>query len=121
MSLRTPDRITSNMLSHLEQLKSDIPGLLNTPFQFSQKSDHIRWNELEELDIDQMQKRTDLHKMEKVLSYATYAKLRKEDLDRIGDPAMIKLFKLGQLTMEYMQFTQNTLENMIDGIDVKYR
>ena len=59
--------------------------------------------------------------LEKVLSNATYSKLRKEDVDRIGDPAMIKLFKLSQLTMEYMQFSQGLMENLIEGIDVKYR
>ena len=115
------ERISGGMVEHLEKLSQQVPEMLNRPFQFSQKQDKIRWNELEELDIDELQKTTNLHTLERHLSSATYAKLQKEDLDRIGDPAVTKLFKLSQLSMEYMQFTQNTLENLIEGIDIKYR
>jgi len=115
------ENISENMVSHLDKLKEQIPGMLNQPFQFSQKEDHIRWNELEDLDMNKLQENNDLDTLERLLSHATYAKIRKGDIDRIGDPAMIKLIKLSQLSMEYMQFTQNTIENLIEGVDVKYQ
>ena len=121
MARRGKENISENMIAHLTKLQEQMPEMLSKPFQFSQKEDHINWHQLEELDIGQMQKTPDLHLLEKVLSNATYSKLRKEDIDRIGDPAVIKLFKLSQLTMEYMQFNQGLMENLIEGIDVKYR
>lgn len=121
MSFKAKENISDNMTKHLDQLRNQIPGLLNQPFQFSQKEDVIRWNELEDLDIGHIEKTTDLHTLEKVLSHLTFAKMRKEDIDRIADPAFIKLFKLSQLSMEYMQFTQNTVDNLIHGIDVKVK
>lgn len=121
MARREKDNISENMVSHLHKLRENIPQMLNKPFQFSQKEDHIPWNDLEDLDIDQVIANNDFKTLEKLLSHCTYSKIRKEDIDRIADPAMIKLFKLSQLSMEYMQFTQNTLENIIEGVDVKYK
>ena len=121
MARRTKENISNNMIAHLDQLQSQVPGLLTRPFQFSQKQDSINWKELEELDLDKIQADVNLSALERLLSKYTYAKLTKQDLDKIADPSAIKLFKLSQLTMEYMQFTQNTVENLIQGVDVKYR
>lgn len=43
--------------------------------------------------------------MELLLQNATFAKLEKSDLKRIKDKNLIKLFKLGQLTTEYLLYT----------------
>lgn len=120
MARRGQENVSENMTKHLNKITEQIPGLLNRPFQFSQKLDSVNWKELEELDIDKVQNSTDLYALERLLSKYTYAKLNKQDIDKIADPNMIKLIKLSQLSMEYMQFTQNTMENMISGIDIKY-
>ena len=47
---------------------------------------------------------TDISQLEKLLQNIANAKLNKHDLKRFGDKNMIKLFKVGQLTTEYLLY-----------------
>ncbi len=47
--------------------------------------------------------------MERMLQNLTFATLDKPDLKRIKDKNLIKLFKLGQLTTEYLLYTQGEI------------
>ena len=56
MARRGKENISENMIAHLTKLQEKIPDMLSKPFQFSQKEDHLNWHQLEELDIDHLQK-----------------------------------------------------------------
>ena len=47
---------------------------------------------------------TDISQLEKLLQNIANAKLNTHDLKRFGDKNMIKLFKVGQLTTEYLLY-----------------
>jgi len=47
-------------------------------------------------------KTTDIVYLEKILQNVANAKLSRADLKMFGDKNMIKLFKVGQLTTEYL-------------------
>lgn len=48
---------------------------------------------------------TDIDKLERLLQNLTFSQLEKSDLKRVKDKNIIKLFKLGQLTTEYLLYT----------------
>ena len=64
------------------------------------------WHLMEEVDLDKIIRTADIPKLELLVQNLTYARLEKEDLKRIKDKNILKLFKLGQLTTEYLLYTQ---------------
>jgi hypothetical protein len=55
--------------------------------------------------MDKVIREVDIDKVERLLHNVTYSQLEKPDLKRIADKNVIKIFKLGQLTTEYLLFT----------------
>jgi zinc finger protein DZIP1 len=49
-----------------------------------------------------------------------FSQIRKEDVDHIGNPAFSKLFKLSQLSVEYLLYAQEFLENTAKASDLEY-
>jgi zinc finger protein DZIP1 len=59
------------------------------------------------VDLDRVQKELDLATLETLLNNITYASLDREDLERLGDQHFLKLFRVAQLTIEYLLYTQD--------------
>ena len=47
----------------------------------------------------------DLRSLESLLQNITYAKVEREDVERFGDDYFVKLFRLSQLSIEYLIYT----------------
>ncbi len=62
--------------------------------------------------MDKVIREVDIDKVERLLHNVTYSQLEKPDLKRIADKNVIKIFKLGQLTTEYLLFTQGYADTM---------
>jgi len=56
-------------------------------------------------DLDKMVREVDLRQLEGLLQNITYAHLDRDDLERLGDAHFIKLFRLSQLSIEYLIYT----------------
>ena len=63
---------------------------------------------------------TDISQLEKLLQNIANAKLNKHDLKRFGDKNMIKLFKVGQLTTEYLLTAQGHSEGVLQAAEQEY-
>ena len=72
-------------------------------------------------DIDRLVGEVDLATLEQLLQNITYARLDREDLERLGDAHFIKLFRLSQLSIEYLIYTQNYLETLTRSLDLHYK
>ena len=59
------------------------------------------------VDLDRVVKEIDLSSLETLLNNITYASLDRDDIERLGDQHFIKLFRLSQLTIEYLLYTQD--------------
>lgn len=57
------------------------------------------------VDLDRVVKEIDLQTLETLLSNVTFASLDREDVDRLGDAHFVKLFRVAQLTIEYLLYT----------------
>ena len=53
---------------------------------------------------------SDVGKLERHLQNVTFANIDKADLKRINDKNILKLLKLGQLSTEYLLYTQGVAE-----------
>jgi len=72
-------------------------------------------------DIDRIATEMDLRSLESILQNITYSHLDREDLERMGDAHFVKLFRLSQLSIEYLIYTQNYLETLTKSLDFHYR
>ena len=72
-------------------------------------------------DVDKIISTTDLWQLEQLLQNLTYANLDREDLERLGDTHFIKLFRLSQMSVEYLIYTQNYLETLTKTLDLHYK
>jgi hypothetical protein len=62
--------------------------------------------------MDRLIREGDIDKLERMLQIVTFAQLEKPDLKRINDKNIIKLFKLGQLSTEYLLYTQGVADSI---------
>jgi len=79
-------------------------------FVFTEKTETLNWDMISQTDVNQIIQTTDVAYLETMLQNITNAQLKREDLKRFGDKNLIKLFKVGQLTLEYLLFAQNHSE-----------
>jgi zinc finger protein DZIP1 len=73
------------------------------------------------VDLDRLQKELDLQTLESLLNNITYANLDRDDLERLGDQHFVKLFRIAQLTIEYLLYTQDYFQSVNKVLDVKGR
>ena len=57
--------------------------------------------------------------LETLLHNVTFAHLDREDLERLGDQHFLKLFRVAQLTIEYLLYTQDYFQSVNRVLDVK--
>lgn len=73
-------------------------------FAFKEKTEALDWDAIARADLDQIAQTTDIEGLESILQNVANAKLTRTDLKKFGDKNMIKLFKVGQLTTEYLLY-----------------
>jgi zinc finger protein DZIP1 len=59
------------------------------------------------VDLDRVVKEIDLSTLETLLSNITFANLERDDIERLGDAHFVKLFRVAQMTIEYLLYTQD--------------
>ena len=86
-----------------------------------QSGGRINWRQLMNVDLERVTKELDLATLETLLNNVTYAALDREDLERLGDQHFIKLFRVAQLTIEYLLYTQDYFQSVNKVLDLKGR
>jgi len=72
-------------------------------------------------NVDKIVEEVDLRQLEALLQNLTYAHLDRDDMELLGDAHFTKLFRLSQLSIEYLIYTQNYLETLTKSLDLHYR
>ena len=90
-------------------------------FNFQEKNGRLDWRRIMNTDISKMTQQIDLKQLESLLQNITYAQLDREDMDRFGDDNFLKLFKLSQMGIEYLVYTQNYLDCLTRTLDMQYK
>jgi len=81
----------------------------------------MNWRQIMNADVDKITQTCDLRMLEQLLQNITYANLDREDMERFGDENFLKLFKLSQMSIEYLVYTQNYLECLTRTLDMQYK
>ncbi len=90
-------------------------------FKFSERQGRVNWRALINTNLEQVADQIDLRQLESLLQNITYAELDREDFERMGDAHFCKLFRLAQLSIEYLVYTQNYLETLTKSLDSHYK
>lgn len=79
-------------------------------FVFKQRSGAVNWREIQNIDIDQLIHTGDIGKINGILENLTFASIDKSDLERYPDTFFLKLFRLSQFALEYLQDKQRKID-----------
>lgn len=90
-------------------------------FKFSERQGRVNWRALINTNLEQVADQIDLRQLESLLQNITYAELDRDDFERMGDAHFCKLFRLAQLSIEYLVYTQNYLETLTKSLDAHYK
>ena len=134
-----PSQMHQNLLGGLIQAAAGTNGLITSvnesrenlvfghlmplppKFNFQARQGRINWRTIMNTDIEKIVSNVDLLQLESLLQNLTYANLDREDLERLGDTHFIKLFRLSQMSIEYLVYTQNYLETLTKTLDLHYK
>ena len=72
------------------------------------------------VSLDRIVRETDIDTLQLHLENLAFSDLTSLDVGMYGDEVFIKLFRLSQLTIEYLLNVQDTLASNLDALAVKY-
>ena len=120
-----PMRQTNGLIASVTDSKDNLfsSNLMPLPpkFTFQARQGRINWRQVMNLDLDKIVRDVDLKQLESMLQNLTYAHLDRDDMERLGDAHFVKLFRLSQLSIEYLIYTQNYLETLTKSLDLHYK
>lgn len=97
-------------------------GYQNPPsFMFRERKGKVNWRNIASLDVDEMVGKGDIRTLESYLSNICFANIEEEDVERIGDVNLLKLFRLSQYSLEYLLNCQNYLAHQSQALEYQYK
>lgn len=100
----------------MERPKTTIPFSSSENFVFRQRSGEMNWREIQNLDIDSLIQSGNITKINELLETLTYSNIEKSDLDRFSNSHILKMIRLSQFALEYLQQQKSKLESENDEI-----
>ncbi|XP_065149815.1 cilium assembly protein DZIP1 isoform X2 [Paramisgurnus dabryanus] len=82
------------------------------PFKFRARRENVDWRRINAVDVDRVACEMDFQTLQEHITPVTFCNVEGERCHRCQspvDPALIKLFRLAQLTVEYLLHTQDCL------------
>lgn len=86
-------------------------------FTFKQRAGRLNWRQIQGLDLNRIIETGDVLSLQSMLENIAYASLDREDLERFSDSSLMKLFKLSQLSIEYLMHSQDKLHSQALSLD----
>ncbi|XP_030637608.1 cilium assembly protein DZIP1 [Chanos chanos] len=82
------------------------------PFKFRARRESVDWRRIGAVDVDRVAAELDFHTLQEHITAVTFCSVEGERCPRCNsaaDPALLKLFRLAQLTVEYLLHSQDCL------------
>ncbi len=114
-------KITSESGRPREEEKG-VDGIYGTNggFFFQQRRGHLDLRGISSVDLDKLIREVDVDSLQLYIENITFCNLREEDLRYLTDPQVIKLFKISQLTIEYLLYSQDLFISNLSSLSKKY-
>lgn len=109
-------RISSN-INDLTKFEENI---LSNQFFFEQRRGKLDIRSISQVDIERIIVTTDIDSIQNLLENLTFCKLELNDINNLGDPLVLKLFRLCQLTIEYLLYSQEEILEKLTNLATKY-
>eukprot|EP00731_Ephydatia_muelleri_P030021 Em0021g544a len=87
-------------------------------FAFRKRWGQIDWRSLASVDVDRIAREMDFQQLQQNMSNVTFCNIEMEEFHDI-DPNFIKLFKLAQLIIEYLLYSQQYLSDHVIELEAK--
>lgn len=85
--------------------------LVFPPFKFEIKRFRIDWRQLNAVDVNAIIRNTDIDALEKIVSIISHGDIEAEDAASVSQANLLKIYKLAQLTVEYLLYAQDSLHH----------
>ncbi|KAL7482700.1 hypothetical protein ACHAW6_008358 [Cyclotella cf. meneghiniana] len=89
-------------------------------FQKRHHEDKIDLRRISTVDIDKIIEDVDLEELQSLLENITFAEITEDDFDLYSNDSFVKLFRINQLTLEYLLDVQDTLSENLNSLARKY-
>ncbi|KAJ1386988.1 Iguana/Dzip1-like DAZ-interacting protein N-terminal-domain-containing protein, partial [Ochromonadaceae sp. CCMP2298] len=110
-----------DILSEPVEEKPSLGGMYGSSgFFFQQRRGHLNLRSLAAINIDKLVREVDVDTLQVHIENITFCNLREEDLRYLTDPQIVKLFRVSQLTLEYLLYSQDKLVDNLNQLARKY-
>ena len=89
-------------------------------FFFRQRRGRLNLRKVEAIDIERMIREVDIDILQQVVEDLTFSEFGEDDLHFLSDRQVVKLFKMAQLTIEYLLYSQGKLVANLNELSKKY-
>ena len=114
------DLLRSKVASAPDQ-KDVLAGMYGpNGFFFQQRRGHLNLRSFASIDLEKLIREVDVDLLQLHIENLTFCNMREEDLKYMTDPQVIKLFKISQLIIEYLLYSQDTLVTNLNELSRKY-
>ncbi|KAK3586230.1 hypothetical protein CHS0354_014051 [Potamilus streckersoni] len=97
------------------------PGTNGNSFAFRKRYERVDWRKIASLDIDNVSRTLDFKSLQENIINITFCNIEAELDTRFVDPNFVKLFKLAQLTIEYLLHSQEFLTLKLTALEDKLK
>lgn len=89
-------------------------------FFFKQRRGHLDLRVISSIDLEKLVREVDIDSLQIHIENLTFCNMREEDLRYLTDPQVIKLFKISQLIIEYLLYSQDQFVAKLGDLSKKY-
>ncbi|KAL8624507.1 hypothetical protein ACOMHN_053050 [Nucella lapillus] len=94
-------------------------GFKNGGFAFRKRFERVDWRKMASIDVEQISRTLDFNALQENIMNITFCNIETELDVRSVDPNFLKLFKLAQLTIEYLLYSQEYLAGLCTTLEEK--
>lgn len=117
------DSLSSRVLKRNYEVNEDdaLDGLYDDKgFFFRQRRGHLNLRRLEAIDLERLIRQVDIDILQQHIEDLTFCDFRENDVHFLTDKQIVKLFRLSQLTIEYLLYSQDKLVSNLSELAKKY-
>ncbi|XP_063429640.1 cilium assembly protein DZIP1L-like [Mytilus trossulus] len=90
-------------------------------FAFRKRYERVDWRKISSVDLDHISRTLDFNALQENILNITFCNIESEMDLRMIDPNFVKLFKLAQLTIEYLLHSQEYLTGVVGSAEEKIK
>jgi zinc finger protein DZIP1 len=89
-------------------------------FFFRQRRGHLNLRRLEGIDLERLIREVDIDVLQQNIEDITFCEFGENDVHFLTDRQVVKIFRMAQLTIEYLLYSQGKLVGNLSELSKKY-